>query len=113
MAITFMEEILLQNSKNITFLIQLMKVHEENIKRYSNESREDNDVLMKQSLYIECEYSSLNNPKITICPLSNRVFMPNNLVVLVRECGHIFKRDPFIIWSASHSNCPQCKARIV
>jgi hypothetical protein len=108
-----MEHVLLQDSKNLTALIQLMKLHEENVKRYTNELNEDTDVLMKQSLYIECEYSAISAPKITICPLSQSCFMGNTSVILVRECGHLFKREPFMAWAATHSTCPRCKARIV
>ena len=106
-----MEEILLQNSKNITSLIHLMKVHEENIKRFKIDPSEDNDVTMKQNLYIECEYSSLST-SVKTCPMSRTCFTPNDIVILVRECGHVFKKGPFLEWAAYHSTCPRCKARL-
>ena len=106
-----MEEILLQNSKNITSLIHLMKVHEENIKRYKMEQPQDNDVIMKQTFYVECEYSSLST-SVKTCPMSRTSFSPNDTVILVRECGHVFKKAPFLEWTAYHSTCPRCKARL-
>ena len=107
-----MDEILLQNSKNITSLIHLMKVHEENIKRYKIESPEDNDVTMKQNLYVDCEYSSVGST-VKMCPMTRTYFVSTDKVILVRECGHVFKRDPFLEWVAGHSTCPRCTARIV
>jgi hypothetical protein len=108
-----MEEILLQNSKNITSLINLMKVHEENIKRYRKETHEDIDILMKTNLYIECEYSSLLNSNVKMCPIDRSYFIATDKVVLVRECGHVFKREPFFEWATSHMTCPRCSAKIV
>ena len=117
-----MEEILLQNSKNITALIHLMKVHEENIKRYKMEMSEeadkdkdkdkDKDVIMKQNVYIECPYSSLPGTSVKRCPMSRSFFSPNDTVILVRECGHVFKKTSFLEWVAYHSTCPSCTARL-
>jgi len=116
-----MEEILLQNSKNITSLINLMKVHQENIKQYKKDTHQDNDkdkdkdkdVLMKPNLYIECEYSSLLGSNIKICPIDRSYFLPTDKVILVRECGHVFKREPFLEWADCHTFCPRCAAKIV
>ena len=107
-----MEDILLQNSKNITELILLMKAHEENIKRFKID-HEDSDILMKPNLYIECEYSSLTSTNIKRCPITRTSFMPDDLVILVRECGHVFKRGPFYEWIAGHSTCPRCSVKII
>jgi len=108
-----MEEILLQNSKNITALIHLMKVHEENIKRYKeNMEDQDKDILMKPNLYVECEYSSLYTTT-KMCLMSRTLFTPKDIVILVRECGHLFKKSTFLEWAATHSTCPRCTARIV
>lgn len=105
-----MEEILLQNSKNITSLINLMKVHEENIKRFKMEPSQD-DVTMKQTFYMESEYSGLST-SVKTCPMTRTCFSPNDIVILVRECGHVFKKAPFLDWLAYHSTCPRCNARL-
>lgn len=90
-----------------------MKVHEENIKRYKNEESEDRDIIMKQNLYIECEYSCLLVSTVKMCPMSRTYFVSTDKVILVRECGHVFKREPFLDWAAGHSTCQRCTARIV
>lgn len=110
-----MEDILLQNSKNITSLINLMKVHEENIKQYKKNIQEekDKDVFMKPSLYLECEYASLLDFNVKNYPKDCSYFLPRDKVILVRECGHVFKRDSFLEWADGHTTCPQCAAKIV
>jgi predicted Zn-ribbon and HTH transcriptional regulator len=108
-----MEEILLQNSKNITSLINLMKIHEENIKLFKKENQEEQDVVMKPNFYIECDYSSLSSTSIKRCPITRTSFMPDDCVIFVRECGHVFKREPFYEWITGHSTCPRCTAKIV
>jgi hypothetical protein len=107
-----MEQVLLQNSKNIKALIDLMKVHEENIKKMRDHS-EDTDVSMNNNLYVECEYSNVMNPSSKICPMTRTYFITTDKVILVRECGHLFKRDPFLEWVKMRPTCPQCSCKIL
>jgi predicted Zn-ribbon and HTH transcriptional regulator len=106
-----MEEILLQNSKNLTALIHLMKLHEENIARFSHDTENDTDILMKPSLYTECDYSTLIT-NVKMCPMTRTFFVPTDKVILVRECGHLFKKEAFLEWITSHSTCPRCKVNL-
>ena len=108
-----MEEILLQNSKNVTALIHLMKLHEENIARLTHPIPEDTDILMKPRLYTECEYSTLISPNVKMCPMTRTFFVPTDKVIQVRECGHLFKKEPFLEWVTTHSTCPRCKTNLV
>ena len=109
-----MEQVLLQNSKNIKALIDLMKAHEENIKKMKEETSEDKDVSMNDYLlYVQCDYSNIMAPSSNICPMSRTYFVPTDKVIYVRECGHLFKKDPFLEWIKTHKNCPRCTARVV
>lgn len=116
-----MEQVLLQNSKNIKALIDLMIVHEENIKKAKDTlsdidnglSNVDHDVSMNAYLYVECEYSALFAPSAKICPMSRSYFTPSDKVILVRECGHIFKKIPFLEWTKNHKTCPRCSTKLI
>jgi hypothetical protein len=109
-----MEQVLLQNSKNIKALIDLMKAHEENIKKMNEEPSEDKDVSMNDYLlYVQCDYSNILAPSSKICPMTQTYFVPTDKVIVVRECGHLFKREPFLEWIKTHTNCPRCTARLL
>jgi predicted Zn-ribbon and HTH transcriptional regulator len=105
-----MEELLLQNSKNLTEMIKVLKLHEENVARLS--SNEDKDVHMNPQYFVECIFEILINPKYKYCLMTREYFQAKDKVVLVRECGHIFKREPFMDWANKTSTCPRCKARL-
>jgi len=107
-----MEQVLLQNSKNIKALIDLMKVHEDNIKNMRVNVTEDTDISMNTYLYAECDYATIMAPSTKVCPMSRTYFVPTDKVILVRECGHIFKREPFLEWIKCHTTCPRCTSRL-
>lgn len=107
-----MEQVLLQNSKNIKALIDLMKAHEENIKRVKEDVAQDNDVPMNSPLYNEYIYSNLCAPSEKVCPMSRTYFTPTDKVIMVRECGHIFKKDPFMEWTKNQFVCPRCSCKL-
>lgn len=106
-----MEQILLENSKNLTSLIQLMKLHEENIKKLISLGN-DTDVSMSYVTYAEGTYSSILAPQYKTCNLSREYFQPQDKVYIVRECGHIFKKTPFLEWISKNKVCPICKIKI-
>jgi len=108
-----MEGILLQNSKNIASLIQLMKVHEENTSRIHKILPEDNDIMMKPVFYTEGDYGSLVSPTIKTCSLTRTSFTATDRVILLRECGHLFKKEPFLEWMKTYSVCPRCNRQLL
>ena len=108
-----MEQVLLQNSKNIKALIDLMKAHEDNIKKINEQASEDKDVSTNSYLFVECEYSNLMVPSSKICQMTRTYFVPTDKVIRVRECGHLFKKEPFLEWIKIHTNCPSCTAKVV
>ena len=97
-----MEQVFLQNSENIRELIQLMKLHEETILNRVEPMIMDTEPIHTTS-YIECEYSSLS-------PYSKCIpsFEPKDKMILVRACGHAFRKEPFLQWIKTHKTCMEC-----
>ena len=54
-------------------------------------------------------FSSLNNPVNNICPISRDVFQPNDTVMQIIPCGHVFTRDNLQTWFRSSTHCPMCR----
>lgn len=103
-----MEGVLLKSSQNIAELIQVIRLHEENIARVTSQLQED--VKMNPGTYYEGEYGTIMYPENITCLITREYFKPNDPVVVVRECNHIFKREPFFHWIKYHNNCPRCSA---
>ena len=103
-----MEHILLQSNENIKSLINLMMLHEENISR--NIPKHDSDILMNANTYVECEYASLTNPVNKWNVITSESFKPNEPMILVKECGHTFKKEYFMNWIKTHNTCMYCPA---
>jgi hypothetical protein len=105
-------ELLLKSSQNITQLIETVKLHEQNITKYYK--THDTDVIMKDKpsndyAYVECAYGSIFNPEPMFCPLTRAMFKPEDRVILVKECKHIFSKELFLNWINFHNHCPRCK----
>lgn len=111
-------ELLLSSSQNIKLLIETVKLHEQNISNWFKSENRDTDTdtdvsmnekLRKESTYIECAYGSIFNPEPMFCPLTRNMFKPEDSVILVRECKHIFSKELFMNWINFHNHCPKCK----
>ena len=127
-------ELLLKSGQHIAGLVEAIKLHEQNIalwlKRNSdvsmNEFKEmdpllavpkpfiDTDVPMKdigrkERPYVECTYGSIYNPQHKYCLMTHIGFKQEDTVILVRECNHIFGKEPFLHWMRQYNHCPQCK----
>ena len=120
-----MESIFLRNSENLKELIELMKLHEKNIntnlelKRLnykdaeSNTDTIDTDVSMNINTtvnttvntptYMECEYGTI--PSSIKC---YDHFKTNDPMIVVKSCGHAFRKEPFMEWIKMHHTCMQC-----
>jgi hypothetical protein len=102
-----MEQVFLQNSENIRELIQLMKLHEETILHREPMNLDSTEPIQTPS-YVECEYSSLS-------PYSKCIpsFEPKDKMILVRACGHAFRKEPFLNWIKTHKTCMECPTLLV
>ncbi len=104
-----MEQVLLQNSENIKELIHLMKLHEETILNRIEPIKEPMNIESNEPIhtpnYMECEYYSL--PHYSKCIPS---FEPKDKMILVKACGHAFRKEPFLNWIKTHKTCMECTA---
>ncbi len=111
-----MEQVFLQNSQNIKSVLEVMKLqeevlklHQENASRIQTETTEDTDIVMDPNTYLECSYGSL------ICPTNTFYSVPfkaSDSVIMVRQCGHTFKRDIFLNWIKNHNTCMYCSVHL-
>lgn len=108
-------ELLLKSSENIKLLIETVKLHEQNITHRLNvkSSCEEADVSMndkiKELSFVECAYGSVFNPEPMFCPLTRVMFKPEDRVILIKECKHLFSKEFFLNWINFHNQCPRCK----
>ena len=54
-------------------------------------------------------YCDIVSPKNTSCPISLSSFNDNDMVTVIRHCGHIFNTDELNTWFRNHCNCPVCR----
>lgn len=54
-------------------------------------------------------YCDIVSPKNTSCPISLTNFTDNDMVTVIRHCGHIFHTDELNTWFRNHCNCPVCR----
>tara|TARA_Y100001970_G_scaffold294168_1_gene447873 strand:- start:1507 stop:2517 length:1011 start_codon:yes stop_codon:yes gene_type:complete len=54
-------------------------------------------------------FSDLSNNNCTICPISRDNFEPNDIVLQINHCGHIFKKNSLLSWFETNSKCPVCR----
>jgi len=55
------------------------------------------------------KYSDIVSPTNTSCPISLTNFEDNDMVTVIRHCGHIFNTNELNRWFTSHCNCPVCR----
>ena len=54
-------------------------------------------------------FSDLSNNNCTICPISRDTFEPNDIIIRINHCGHVFKKDSLLVWFETNSRCPVCR----
>jgi|LauGreSBDMM110SN_4_FD.fasta_scaffold205220_1 hypothetical protein len=54
-------------------------------------------------------YSDILSPVNISCPISLETFNDNDIVTVIRFCGHIFKPDDLNRWFRSNCKCPVCR----
>ena len=123
------QQLLLKSSNNLAEMIKLLKIHEESVSRITraravtdtqmvdlfnvvitNENiRLNREQNLNNTIYLEANYSEINNPISTSCPITREDFVDNDLVVMIRECRHIFKKTAFQNWIENNNTCPCCR----
>jgi hypothetical protein len=54
-------------------------------------------------------YSDILSPRNVSCPISLENFNDNDIVSVIRFCGHIFNREQLNTWFQSRCICPICR----
>jgi len=54
-------------------------------------------------------YSEIQNPISNSCPISLDNFLPNDEVIQIHYCGHIFSKTSFDEWFCNNVRCPVCR----
>jgi len=54
-------------------------------------------------------YSNIVEPLNTNCPITLETFENNNVVTLIKYCGHIFKPESLNNWFNEDNRCPVCR----
>lgn len=54
-------------------------------------------------------YCDIVSPKNISCPISLTNFTDNDMVTVIRHCGHIFNTNELNTWFRAHCNCPVCR----
>jgi hypothetical protein len=54
-------------------------------------------------------YCDIVSPLNRSCPISLEEFNDNDMVSVIRQCGHIFKTDELNTWFRSNCRCPVCR----
>ena len=54
-------------------------------------------------------YCDILNPINRSCPISLELFNDNDMVSVIRFCGHIFKQEQLTSWFATNCRCPVCR----
>ena len=60
--------------------------------------------------YSTHRYGDLITPIYTECPITQETFQEADQVVMVRQCRHLFKTEPFHEWIVINQSCPYCRS---
>jgi hypothetical protein len=54
-------------------------------------------------------FNNIVSPQHDTCPIQQELFQDNDAIVVIRQCGHYFRRDPLMQWFQRSSQCPVCR----
>ena len=60
----------------------------------------------------EVLFSSITTPLNNTCPITTDIFNPNDTVMQIIPCGHIFSPDNLRQWFQTNQRCPLCRIDI-
>jgi hypothetical protein len=125
------ERLLMRSSENISRILTLMELHEENIRNHGSVeidvqlinllaprrnidiSNTAFDISNIEHLITRGQYGTLLNPINTTCPITHDIFASTDNVIMINECRHTFKRNSLIRWLNRHQTCPCCRTTLI
>ena len=123
--------LLMRSSENISRMLTLMELHEENIRSQSSVeidvqlinilaprrnidiSNSAFDISNIEHLITRGQYGTILNPINTTCPITHDIFAATDNVIMINECRHTFKRNSLIRWLNRHQTCPCCRTTLI
>ncbi len=123
--------LLIKSSENISRLLSIMELHEENIRNQGSVELDVQlinllaprrtvdisysvfDISNISHLITSGQYRTLINPINTTCPITHDIFSPTDNVIMINECRHTFKRNSLIRWLNRHQTCPCCRITLL
>ncbi len=109
---------LIKSGENISTLISLIMLHEENIKSMRREAYDiqfiiGRDIDRETSDFSNnVTYTTFNDLDVQSelsCPITHEPFQSSDPVVLINHCQHYFKKDAFLTWALRSNRCPCCR----
>ena len=58
---------------------------------------------------ISIKFKDVSNNTNDFCPITQESFLPDDNIIKILKCNHIFKRDALLNWFNTNSNCPICR----
>jgi hypothetical protein len=121
--------LLYKNSENISNMIALMSLHEENINRDQHSYEIDINLISLLAPMLNrapqfdissvlhnitsSTFSLLENPLNAICPITQDAFLPTDSVIMINSCRHTFKRNSLLRWLNRQQTCPCCRISLL
>lgn len=122
-----------QSTNNISRILRIMELSEQNIQNIigqqnttlsslenhlNNLMSHNNDHLIKyilenKNLFNICKYEELIEPINNVCPITQQTFKPNDLIIKINSCGHVFLKEDFTLWMNQSSLCPCCRVKFL
>ena len=59
-----------------------------------------------------CLFHEIETPNNLTCPISLELFQPEQSVIMINQCRHIFNANHLVTWFETRSTCPMCRCNI-
>jgi hypothetical protein len=99
----------LENNNNL-FFSSLNGNRNRNSNRNNTSLPTINDLLLAVTY---STYGEIDNPINETCPISQKDFSNNDIVLIINECKHIFEPNSIMKWFTRCSDCPLCRRSII
>ncbi len=58
-------------------------------------------------------FSNINNPLNNSCPINRELFNPDDNVIQIIPCGHVFNESALLRWFENNTTCPMCRFNLL
>lgn len=92
------------NNNSVNDIINLLN-------SYVMSSNLTNDEIIQRATRL-LRYSEIENPINDRCPISHEIFLPDDEVLQIIPCGHVFNNSEINTWFNQNLHCPVCRHNI-